>query len=359
LWNTWQVPYFLQAGPVATWQIYAGDVAQRFEDRSLARVLEHLAVYPAEVFACLLPWSPLLFVCCRGAFWNWLKEKRPQALFLACCLAATFPVCWFVPGARGRYYMPLCPCFAVFFGLAAEHCWQSAAHGTWKSAWRQLLAALAIAMALAGCAVLVINVLPQADQLAQPWSFAAAFFLGSLALGSIAWWSAAGLTTAQRRAGPLAIAAFVALAHVGLATNLRNRSSNDTQQQVAALKEKLPAGVRLVSLGRLHHTFTFYFEEPIEALEDLPAAEPWPAGTDFFCFKPLPGEAERLEFAWEQIAEITCDRNRQASSDRVVVVGRRYPFDPQPEAQASGRHAVASGSGSNDTRNTGIKIRRY
>jgi 4-amino-4-deoxy-L-arabinose transferase-like glycosyltransferase len=341
LWNAWQIPYCLHAGLDATWRIYGDDVARRFEDRSLARLLTHLAVYPGEIFACLLPWSPLLVVCCRGTFWNWLKQKRPYAVFLACCLVATFPVCWFVPGARGRYYMPLCPCFAVLIGLAAEHCWQSAFQGTWRSAWRQLLAGLAIAMGMAAGALVLINLVSHAERVAQPWNFVVAFFFCSLLLASIVWWSAAGLTAAQRRAGPIAVAAFLGLAHIGVATNIRDHLSNDTQQQVAALKQKLPARTRLVSLGRLHHTFTFYFEQPIEPLDDLPADRSWPGDTDYFCFKPLPGEAERLEFRWEQIAEITCDRNRRSSPDRIVVVGRRLRQRPAVSVVSHTEPAIA------------------
>ncbi len=323
VWLAWQIPYFLAAGAEASWRIYASDVAMRFEDSRLTTLVAHVASYPLEILACLLPWSPLLAVCCRGAFWNWLGIKRDNVVFLLCCLVATFPVCWFVPGARGRYYMPLFPCCAVLIGLAAEHTWQAAARGSWHCDWRRLLAALAAVMAVAAVGVPLLGLVPQLASFAQPWPFALSFAAASLLLAGVAWSSASAATNLQKLAGPIAVAAFAALAYVGLTINLRTSASNDTQQQVAALKQRMPAGARLVSLGLVYHNFTYYFEQPIEPLDALPAAGAWPGNTDYFCFKPLPGEAQKLAFAWEPLGVITCDRNRGSAPERIVVVGRR------------------------------------
>jgi 4-amino-4-deoxy-L-arabinose transferase-like glycosyltransferase len=322
LWNAWQVPYFLAEGLAATRRIYGHDVALRFVDRSWTTLLAHVASYPFEVFACLLPWTPLLFVCGRGSFWNWLRDRRPYAIFLLCCLVATFPICWFVPGARGRYYMPLYPCCGVLCALAAEHCWQWAAKLAWQSAWRQLLVVTAGVMVTVGLGVPLLGLIPKAAAVAQPWVFAIPFTAGALGLAALAWWSAQGLTAAQQRAGSVAVASFVALAYVGLVINLRVQASNDTQRQIAELKRYMPTDAKLVSVGLVDHMFTFYFQEPIEPLPTDAAEDAWPADAEYFCFAPSKKGRPQFDFAWEQIAVVSCDRNVN-QSERSVVVARR------------------------------------
>ena len=328
VWLAWQVPYFASAGALASWQIYAGDVAMRFEDSRLTLLLTHLVSYPLEIFACTLPWSPLLFACCRGGFWNWLGKNRDSAIFLLCCLVATFPICWFVPGARGRYYMPLFPCLAVLIGLAAEYSWHAGPRLAWSSDWRRLLAGSSALMVAAAVVVPLLGFVPAWQTYAQPRPLALGFAAGALVLAGIAWWSSVAMTSAQKLSGPIAVAAFAVLAYVGLTINVRAGLSNDTQQQVAAIKQRLPAGACLVSMGLVYHNFTYYFEQPIEPLDALPADQPWPGNTDYFCFKPLPGEAEKLTFAWEPLGEVTCDRNRNGSPQRIVVIGRRLKSRP-------------------------------
>lgn len=323
LWNAWQVPYFLAEGLEATRRIYGHDVALRFVDRSWTTLALHVLHYPIDICGCLLPWTPLLLVCCRGRFWNWLGPRRQHALFLMCCLVATFPICWFVPGARGRYYMPLYPCCGVLVGLAAEHCWQTAAQLSWHNAWRQFVASTAVAMAAVGIGVPALGLFPQAAQFAQPWIFAVPFAIASVALAALAWWTAAGLTAAQRRSGAVAVASFVALAYIGLATNIRAQISNDTQRQIAALKEKLPPGAKLVSVGLVDHMFAFYFGELIEPLDNLPDPGPWPGDAEYFCFQPGASKPADFAFGWQEVAVISCDRNTRIAPERVVVVARR------------------------------------
>jgi len=340
LWNAWQIPYFLAVGGDATREIYSHDVALRFVDRSWLTLLTHVAAYPLEIAAGLLPWSPLLLVACRGSFWNWLGKSRPHAIFLLCCLVATFPTCWFTPGARGRYYMPLCPCFAVLIGLVAEHCWQSASSLSRQSGWRRFMVCAAVAMGLAVPAAIALQLLPQTAAFALPWSLAVSFAVLALLLAGAAWWSAAGVTPLQRQLGPLALASFVALAYIGPATNIRTSISNDTARQVAALKGQLPEGVRLVSLGRVDHMFTYYYEQPIKPLEEATGAQTLPDDAEYFCY--LDNRERLFDFPWEQVAAINCDRNRRAEPERVVVVARR--LRGSPVATVAGHEPITESS---------------
>lgn len=323
LWNAWQLPYFFMEGLDATRKIYGHDVGLRFVDRSWTTLLMHLLTYPLEIFSCLLPWAPLLFVCSRASFWNWLGSRREQVIFLLCCLVATFPVCWLVPGARSRYYMPLYPCFAVLVALAAEHCWQAAAKLAWQNTWRHLLAGAAVVMAVAGVGVPLIGVVAPSAMTAEPWTLAIPFAVACFLLSLVAWWAAGGATLPQQLGGCVALAAFVALTYVGPVTNARVRASNDTARRIAELKERLPADAKLVSVGLVDHMFTYHFQRPIEPW--LPQADEaaWPEDAEYFCFSAR-NRPPQLDFAWEEVAVVACDRNA-SQHDRVVVVARRLP----------------------------------
>jgi 4-amino-4-deoxy-L-arabinose transferase-like glycosyltransferase len=323
VWSAWQVPYLLQEGLAATKRMYGNDVAMRFEDTSWATIIGHLAVYPAEILVCLLPWSALLAVYFQPSFWRSLGKHKSNVLFLLCCIAVTFPTCWLVPGAKSRYFMPLYPCFAVLVGLAAQQCWHCAVSASWRNAWRNYVLAIAGVMVLAGVAVPLLGVIPGTEQFAQPVQFAIPFTVLSLTLAAIAWWSADASTAVKSRVGALSVAAFLGLAYMGLATNLLVARSDDTEQQVAELKRKLPADARLVSVGLADTLFTYYYEKPIEPLDQSELKQHWPADASYFCFTPFANGPPELDFRWEEIAVITCDRHRRQAAERTVVVARR------------------------------------
>src|SRR5262249_16923693 len=56
----WQIPFYERLGWDPARQIWSSDVGLRLADVSPLVVIKHLAVYPLQVLACLLPWSLLL-----------------------------------------------------------------------------------------------------------------------------------------------------------------------------------------------------------------------------------------------------------------------------------------------------------
>jgi hypothetical protein len=102
------------------------------------------------------------------------------------------------------------------------------------------------------------------------------------------------------------------------------RKNGVTAEQVAQLKKRLPWGQALVSFGPIHHLFAYHFQDPI-------ALQEWPRKADgsvvqayYFCFDR--NKSQSLPFAWEEIAAISCDRDRTPNPEEVVVVGRRLPL---------------------------------
>src|SRR5439155_17167767 len=121
----WQIPFFLKLGWPAVRAIWTSDTAMRFSEIRFQAVFEHLVTYPVEILVCTLPWSLFLL--------GYLSRKLGVAsevghdpgsarmvLFLVVCLGITFPTCWLIPGAHGRYFMPLYPCIAPLVGLVLE-----------------------------------------------------------------------------------------------------------------------------------------------------------------------------------------------------------------------------------------------
>jgi hypothetical protein len=123
------------------------------------------------------------------------------------------------------------------------------------------------------------------------------------------------------------------VAFTGVLTDCRLRRREDTAAAMARLKERLPPGQRLVSLGHVDALFRYHYGMPI-----IP--QPWPeTGSDpagdwtYFCFDWSGDKRPVLPFAWEEVAAVPMDRNRHGTPERVVVTGRRLQEatdDPAP-----------------------------
>ena len=334
IWSAWQIPFLYELGWAEVEHIYVSDVTFRFEDSRFLNFVIHLFRFPVEVLlGCLLPWSPLLVALLFRDFWKSLGPASDHVLFLTCCIAVTFPTCWLVPGAVGRYYMPLYPCMALLVGLVAERCWLSDGRRDWQKAWSRFLVVTAGLMV--GVAVSVFGISYFGDgvsaasqalisKVAQPPGFAAAYLAICALLAIIAFRSRRATDDVQRRAGTLAVSAFLGLTYVGLFLNCLEKSSNNTREQVVDMKAKLPEGTRLFSLGKADHQFAFHFREPITLQPWPESQEELPSDFSYFCFKPEQQERP-LPFVWEQVAIVTCDRNRKRHPEHKVIVARRLP----------------------------------
>jgi hypothetical protein len=281
------------------------------------------------LIGCLLPWSFLLVAYLSRDFRQAIGAARGHALYLACCLAVAVPTVWMAPGGRTRYLMSLYPCVACLAALVIERCWQQGPKAGWRSLGAMMLRILGVAACGAAILMLVIAAIGKtAGPLEQSFSVAVPLAIVSAAAAMVLFWSrkgedrpAAGASV-RRLPGLLSIAVFLATVYVGLGITVQHcRSDLSTQPAVAAVKQRLPRGVSLVSVGRLDHLFTYYYQDMIptidpKRLENEPAIE-------YFCFDRREVSPEAIRVPYEVVATVTCEKYIGDEPRRVVVVARR------------------------------------
>lgn len=351
----WQVPYAREVAWPLVLQTWGHTSAARFDYSSLWAVAGHLVSFPIEIAACLLPWSVWLLEYRHRDFRRSLhEEEREAALFLAIAIAAAFPTCWLAPQARSRYFMPLYPCVAPLVGIVIEHAWSGAALAVTQALWRRYMSCAAAAAATAGLAVASASFLPwlKATPLNQSPTFALAYLALCLPIAAVLWRArlplarSVGENSAVGRpsrpswatGGPVALTAFIGLTFNGVLMNDAIRRSDDIAAQVAAVKQHLPRGTELVSFGRAHHPFVYYYGQTIAWLD-------WPKSPladrhEYFCFHSVRGRRKPLPFDWEQIAVVRCDRYLRDQPVDAMIVGRRTDLTGQahkPGSQAISR----------------------
>jgi hypothetical protein len=256
-----------------------------------------------------------------------------------------FPTCWIVPEARARYFMSLYPCVACLIGVVVDRCLAAQGAGLWwEKSWSRFLVAVAMFMAagaLLGFGRTASDTLDGYMHAQPPW-FTLFYGFAAAVLAAISAWASSGANPAKARTGVLAVAAFLGLTYTGVAINALIASSENAPAAVAALKRQIPEGEPLVSLGPLHHLFTYCYETPIE-IRPLPTtASQVDADLRYFCFMQVDGNGPPpLPFAWKPLAVISCDRNRRDDPRAKVVVARRVEraataARPEPSGQSQG-----------------------
>jgi 4-amino-4-deoxy-L-arabinose transferase-like glycosyltransferase len=324
----WVLPYSAAMGGRAVWLAWFGDPATQLRRFDLGPFWAHLLRYPCEVAAGTMPWSLFLLMYLRRDFRAVLGDARRCALFMGVCLAVAFPTCWLHPGGQPRFFAPLFPCLSVLVGLAAQRCAEADLAGRLHACWRRYLVTVCCAMAVLGAAVLAAAAVcprrPDLAYLAEPpavaLGYAAACAAGAAWLWRLRW--AEGDGPAQTAV--LVTAGLLALTFTGVFTDVRVRHSVDAAAEMRRLRERLPAGQHLVSLGHIDCLFPYYYGLPF--LE----RHPWPAAAvrddvTYFCIE-CPGDARpTLPFAWREVGTVNLDRNQHPVPERVVVVGQRLP----------------------------------
>lgn len=360
----WQVPYSRAVEWKLVLQTWGHTSAMRFDYSQPWPVVKHLLVYPWEIAGCLLPGSVWLVAFLRRDFRRSLGVAGEPAVFLWLAIAVAFPTCWLAPQARGRYFMPLYPCFAPLVAIVIDRA-RSSSPGWLAGFWRRYWAVACAAVSLAAGGVLLAAFWPALAEtpLRQSPAFSAAYVLFSIfAVWTIVGWA---LPTSRARNGgqcppygflvvrqfrsymrqagkpdlpvaPLvAMALFLGLTWNGLWMNDLIRRSEDIGGQVAAVKRLLPDGVRLVSLGRAHHPFVYYYGQTIAWL-DWPKAESTTPEFEYFCFHSIRGRRKPLPFDWQEVAVVRCDRYRRSQPVDAMVIGKRVDAThraaaPRPE----------------------------
>lgn len=330
----WQVPYAMQMGWATSFRVYVGDVASRFGDMQATTVIKHLVSFPLEiVFGSLLPWSLLLLCYASRRFRQDLGRLREDVLFLALCAAISFPTVWIPATASLRYYMPMFPIFACLAGIAVERIAACARDSVWAELFVRYQRTLAVIPAGAAVVVLVISIGWPNLSWAQSLPFAICYLVACGTLAAIGWKVASWFSPRGIMIGMSTTACFLGLTYSTVLVYVRQKISEDAPAAIAQLRHQLPADKPLVSLGPAHHLFLLLYGEPVRQLDVDHPEELDRAGTDYFCFwvwsrgvKPAD-----IPFRWEQVAVISCDRNRRSNPVDTMIIGRRI----RPEQVAS------------------------
>jgi 4-amino-4-deoxy-L-arabinose transferase-like glycosyltransferase len=322
--GVWQVPYTLRMGLADSVKLYFHDVGPRFYELSLKSMLVHMVTYPAELLGgSLLPWSIWFVLLLSRRVRERLRAFRDDALYLAICLAVTFPSVWLAPQASLRYYMPMFPCVACLVGIVVEGFLRTSDRGGWSAfiCWYQRL--LAVVMVAAGVVLVGISFWKADSVLAQPASLAIVYLVACVAAAAVVWRFSARMTASALTVTFSLVACFLGLSQASVVVNIRQKSSEDARQAVLDLKQKLPPGESLVSLGAAHHLFLLHYAENVRLLR-LDAQDPDTWGNDgYFCMWVKGNDIVHLCFPWKLVATISCDRNRSSDPTEIMIVGRR------------------------------------
>ena len=322
IWNAWQIPYLLEMGWESTIRMYRNDIAMRFEDPQRYQTIRHLVQFPAEILVCLLPWSPIVTVYASKTFRVALNSLSDHVKFLAWCIAITFPTVWFIPGAHTRYFLPLFPAFALLTGIAIQTCWSQNKWRWWTNSWGRLVRGVAIGAFTFAILLPLMSWIPKLAIYALSPGMVAIYSTSLIVLASFGWKTANSKSDGGRRVAALAVAASLGMIYMGPVLEILNNASNDTDQQIIKLKETLPPGTELVSLGLVEHVFPFYFRSPIRVVTAEELVSQQADGTKYFCFSKHNVSRREFPFKWTPVVEITCDRTSLEPPQDVVVVGR-------------------------------------
>ncbi len=357
----WQVPFALAVGPEDAWRVWTeeGNLGSRFHVESWSHALAHWGEFPLEVFGALLPWSFLLPVAATRWFWQSTGTARPMAVFVVTAFAVAFPTCWLPLESRPRYLMALFPCVALLVGLIVQRSSEAEQIGWWRRSWDNYLAtgiALVLAAPLAVWGIYWFGP-ARLRELLQSNSLLllACYTAAALAAAGLAHWSRSRSLQWRQSLGMLSLAGFMGLSYTGIVVNVQVHTSNDPMAKVASIRAALPPGERLVSFGRVHHLFAYYYQEPIELNELVGNVAPAETDAQYFCFSVDPGfETPAIPFAWQQLAEVSCERAQSDNPRAKVVVGRRItevarrPLRPVLMDAAVTPAALQSTAGRND-----------
>jgi 4-amino-4-deoxy-L-arabinose transferase-like glycosyltransferase len=327
--GSWYVPFWLALDARLALRVWTeeGNLGSRFEWTSLARAMKHWAEFPLEVFGSMLPWSFMLPVLFTRWFRGAIGPARPYVAFLSTACVVVLPTCWLPLESRPRHLMSLYPCVALLIGLVVERSALAPQIGWWRRSWDNFLltgtALILGAPLVLGALPLLAGDLPARGRFVSS-TFIAVYSASAITAAMAVRWSRRRPPAARVQVGVLALAGFFGLSYSGIVISAQASTSNDPRAQVAALRQGIPPGERLVSFGLVHHLFAYYYAQPIEYVSLDGHRAPHLSTATYFCFAVDPGfPSPTIPFAWQQVAEVSCDRARSDHPRARVIVGKR------------------------------------
>jgi hypothetical protein len=258
-------------------------------------------------------------------FRNSLDKARPAAIFCGVAAGIAFFTIWLPPDGATRYFMPLYPCVAVLVGIVIDRLLSAPAALVSNRPLRIWITVIV------GCYLAIAIGLPIASLIMSSGRHAnyvpvlshALFYSLCLAVVSIVIFLNRRLLSQRNYlVTVIAIALGAAVISNGVIDDARIRRSSDTEASVARVKELLPRGTSLVSLGHLRHLFTYYYDTFIPARPLPPSPQDVGPG-DYFCFNWQGDGTPKLPFGWTEIARVKVNRFSDEKPAKWVIVARR------------------------------------
>jgi 4-amino-4-deoxy-L-arabinose transferase-like glycosyltransferase len=333
----WLIPFAMRLGPEGLYDITFEELAKHVTTVTTSEYINHLVQFPIELFlGCLLPWSLLLPAffdkTFRTTFFNdpspAASTRRDIALFSTIGFLIALPTVWIPTDGNTRYLMPVYPLVAVLASIITTHL---LAHHQLSYLWRRFLLVLPMYIA-AGIALAITMMIVSPDDrqiVFSPWNIGL-LLLSPLAL-YILWRTRHLLTVQTLHTQILTMAGLLVLISQGPMTDFLNYKRLHANHEVAEARARIPKSEKLVSLGLIHHLFSFYYAEriPMVTLPDNPAEIP--ADFEYFCFhhkgadQPLP----EFPFDYTIISTVNCDRKEKDRPYDLVIVAKRDAERPE------------------------------
>ncbi len=332
----WQVPYLLATDMTAVQETWFDVVGPRLGSSGL---ISHLIEFPFETLGCLLPWSPLMLALISPKVRRAIAGDRSTLAFLLIAILMTYPSVWFASGAKGRYYMPMYPVFALIIGLVINLIATSDyATGNAKF-WRHALRTGMIIVAGAGV-TLAIGLGFGVDQLrflAQSPGVVAIFVTSMLfALTKLVQAHRAN-TKQHAYMSVVAFSLFVGMFYNCIVVGMHSDHWHDITYEVREIKQEMEH-TDMISFGPVDHRFAYPYQNLILEVDWPESVKDVPKDLDYFCFNRTRGDTPEtrfgrrgmkvwstsgtLPFEWEEVGRVCCDRVPRGDPDCAVIVGR-------------------------------------
>lgn len=348
----WVMDFVNQLGWDGLHTLYLGEVGERVSDHGWGKFISHLIELPLEVFgATLFPWSLLLLAYCFASVRKQLlatSTQRDLALFSLIVCAVAWPTVWLPVNSSTRYLLPIYPFIALLMGNVLGVLWTQATEtSTLNLLWKRNVMAFGVILTTASIAGIGFSLWAPYSPYAQPlWQLLLIGSLGGVLVCEPFFRNQSFLSTlfqpqsrTQTQAGLIVLLTVSVM--LGPFLNVLIHRSPNADVQISELKQQLPAEAQLVSYGLLHHLFLYHFEDHVQqhpwpksitspqqstALEEDAIVQPG----EYFCFhhKRMNRELPQLEFGWELVSVINCDRTIKSTPYDLIVVGKRTDTPP-------------------------------
>jgi len=322
----WQVPFYLRDGWEATVMCWTDPDSARLT-MNWPRLVKHVTQFPFEVLGSTMPWSLLLFGMFSKRFWRGGIRSESSLLFqLLAVLIITGPI-WAMWSGTARYVMPMYPLLAVVCATVVERA--DGLERGWVPGLVRVLQVLVVSLFLI---VVVASVVATAAErwfdspitrmLAQPWPLVVALVVGGALV--VGWVRRVDWTPARRTSvfTSFGLAALLAISFNGPIVNAIASSAERVGPEIAAFRDSLPKGTRLVSFEPLHHKFVYFYRDDIPILTDPNDPE-----IEYFALNFEYGQVKfDVPFEWELVRSFNMDRRRRDDPDVSVLIGRRVHY---------------------------------